>query len=216
VKTSHNADAKGWILGRLPPAASGSIDRATAYAAIPRHYNSSTGSSRPAVLELFIERLHDYGCGVHRSDENSIARDIGHVLADRGKRSMVVAASVPDTWLPETVQCMRDSGLSYDELNSLEGVLTACALAIATTGTIVLEHSALNGRRALSLIPDYHLCVVLESQVVETVPQGVQMMRAFATAPITTVAGPSATSDIEMTRVKGVHGPRTLDIVLLS
>jgi L-lactate dehydrogenase complex protein LldG len=94
-------------------------------------------------------------------------------------------------------------------------VLTDCALAIAMTGTIVLRHSAGEARRALSLIPDYHLCVVFAGQVVETVPEGVMQMKAFAHLPITTIAGPSATADIEMIRVQGVHGPRTLDVILV-
>jgi L-lactate dehydrogenase complex protein LldG len=101
-------------------------------------------------------------------------------------------------------------------VDASEGVLTDCALAIATTGTIVLRHSAGEARRALSLIPDYHLCVVQASQVVETVPEGIQQMKAFANIPITTIAGPSATADIEMIRVKGVHGPRMLDVILVA
>jgi L-lactate dehydrogenase complex protein LldG len=93
--------------------------------------------------------------------------------------------------------------------------LTDCAVAIASTGTIVLRHSAGEARRALSLIPDYHLCVVFAAQIVETVPEGIDQMKTFSHIPITTIAGPSATSDIEMTRVNGVHGPRILDVILV-
>ena len=93
-------------------------------------------------------------------------------------------------------------------------MLTTCALAIAISGTIVLRHSPTEGRRALTLISDYHLCIVESSQVVETVPEGIRAL-ASPTEPITTISGPSATADIEMTRIKGVHGPRTLDVILV-
>jgi L-lactate dehydrogenase complex protein LldG len=95
-------------------------------------------------------------------------------------------------------------------------VITGCALAIAETGTIVLRHSPEDGGRALTLLPDYHLCIVRSSQVVASVPDGIRLAAEFATSPITTISGPSATSDIEMTRVKGVHGPRVLDVIVVQ
>jgi len=106
--------------------------------------------------------------------------------------------------------------LSYEEIDRAEGVITGCVAAIAFTGTIILRHSLADGRRALTLIPDYHLCIVSTSQVVETVPEGFAMLKGMETMPLTTVSGPSATADIEMNRVKGVHGPRFLDVILVG
>ncbi len=129
---------------------------------------------------------------------------------------MLVPSGFPAKWLPAEFEFIRDGGLTNQGINDVESVLTGCALAIASTGTIILRHSSEEGRRALTLIPDYHLCIVFEDQVVETVPEGIRAMSAFGSAPITTISGPSATSDIEMTRIKGVHGPRTLDVLLVE
>jgi L-lactate dehydrogenase complex protein LldG len=129
---------------------------------------------------------------------------------------LLAPPGIPEHWLPYHIEFTADDNLPYDVLDRSEGVLTGCALAIARTGTIVLRHSSEEGRRALTLIPDYHLCVVYGRQVVETVPEAIREMLDFGTAPITTISGPSATSDIEMTRVKGVHGPRTLDVILVE
>jgi L-lactate dehydrogenase complex protein LldG len=120
------------------------------------------------------------------------------------------------------VELLRDTDpvtLSKGQLASVHGVLTGCAAAIAETGTIVLDSGPAQGRRSLSLLPDYHLCVVEARQVVEVVPEGVaHMVGAVAErgAPVTLVSGPSATSDIELMRVEGVHGPRTLDVILVE
>ena len=137
-------------------------------------------------------------------------------MDSRGKRGLIVPHGLPAIWLPEDFAFVPDDALSYEALDRSEGVLTGCAVAIAATGTIVLCHSPAEGRRALSLVPDYHLCVVYEEQVVETVPEGIRNLRPHQSDPITTISGPSATSDIEMTRVKGVHGPRVLDVVLVA
>jgi L-lactate dehydrogenase complex protein LldG len=109
-----------------------------------------------------------------------------------------------------------DQNLPYELLDASEGVLTGCAAAIALTGSIILRHTEAEGRRALSLIPDYHLCVVFENQIVETVPEAIDLLSAFPLVPVTTIAGPSATADSEMTRIKGVHGPRTLEVILVG
>jgi L-lactate dehydrogenase complex protein LldG len=208
--------ARDAVLGRIASKGVLPSTCSAEYAGIPRLYRSAPALGTPQMLDLFIDRLHDYGCEVHRCHETSICRTIESILDNRGKRSLIVPPSISDNWLAKKLDFVRDYGLTHEELNRAEGVLTGCALAIAVTGTIVLAHSASDGRRALTLIPDYHLCVVSEPQVVETVPTGVRKMKTFATVPITTIAGPSATADIEMTRVKGVHGPRTLDIILVS
>jgi L-lactate dehydrogenase complex protein LldG len=177
-------------------------------------------------LNLFVSRLEDYNAGVYRCTEAALPSTIAQAMELRGKRSLVIPAAFPSEWLPEdtgtdrksvpTGSFVRDNGLTYEELDASQGALTACTAAIAFTGTIVLSHSAHEGRRALTLIPDYHLCIVRESQVVQTVPEGIRKLRDFRTRPITTVSGPSATADIEMTRIKGVHGPRTLDVILVG
>jgi L-lactate dehydrogenase complex protein LldG len=190
-------------------------DRAREYEALPRLYRRSGSMDAAARLSLFEDRLHDYNAVVYRCADADIAATVAKALQARGKRGLVIPPqSVPGPWLPDGFTFVRDENLTYDELDRCEGVLTGCAAAIAFTGTILLKHGPGEARRALTLIPDYHLCVVRAEQVVETVPEGIGRVNAFRTAPITTISGPSATSDIEMTRVKGVHGPRTLDVIL--
>jgi L-lactate dehydrogenase complex protein LldG len=109
-----------------------------------------------------------------------------------------------------------DDGLSFAQLEGAQGVLTAATAAVAESGSIVLQHGPEEGRRALTLLPDYHLCVLFESQIVETLPECFDRLRASATRPTTFISGPSATADIEMTRIEGVHGPRSLDVILAA
>ncbi len=176
----------------------------------------TSASDSAERTEMFIDRLQDYGCGVCRCSRREIAETVGFILRDRAKRRLLIPAGIPVDWLPDEFEFVRDDSLSNELLDQVEGVLTGCALGIAFTGTIVLKHSLDEGRRAATLIPDYHLCIVFEEQIVETVPEGIRAMSAFSDSPITTISGPSATSDIEMTRINGVHGPRTLDVVLVS
>jgi L-lactate dehydrogenase complex protein LldG len=190
--------------------------REAEYAAIPRNYRQTGTLSKDERIALLADRLHDYGCAVHRCPEAEIATCVGDVLRGRGKTRLLITPEIPADWLPNNCELLADSGLGYDELDRVDGVLTRCALAIAATGTIVLRHAPDTGRRALTLVPDYHLCIVFESQVVELVPEAMQQMRAYGRAPLTTISGPSATSDIEMTRIQGVHGPRTLDIIFVK
>ncbi len=184
------------------------------YAAIQRQYRR-TGELDPNALgEYFIDRLHDYGSGIYRCAEREISQTVARVLEQHGKTSLLVSASAPPDWLPPSIVFVSDANLTYSAIDESEGVLTGCAVAIALTGTIVLRHT--DERRALTLIPDYHLCIVFEEQIVETVPEAMAIMRACSRVPITTVSGPSATADIEMTRIKGVHGPRFMDVILAS
>ena len=186
------------------------------YELIERKYIAAGILDLPSRVTLFVDRLHDYGAVVHRCGANSIPGTIRQAMESRRNRGLIVPPGVPAVWLPEDFAFVPDDGLTYQVLDRSEGVLTGCAVAIAATGTIVLCHSATEGRRALSLVPDYHLCVVYEDQVVETVPEGMRKLRPYQSDAITTISGPSATSDIEMTRVKGVHGPRVLDVVLVA
>lgn len=183
---------------------------------IARHYQQVGLRSAEERIELFVDRLLDYGSDVVRCSAREISSSTGEILARRGFKRVLIPPGLASEWLPEAVEFIRDDGSSLADAVIGEAVLTGCALAIAVTGTIVLRHSCEEGRRAITLIPDYHLCVVFESQVVETVPEGIRLMASFGAAPLTTISGSSATADIEMTRVKGVHGPRTLDVILVS
>jgi L-lactate dehydrogenase complex protein LldG len=210
------SSSRSEILERIRQATGGATpDRVAEYAAIRRNYQRSGSLGTAGKIELLVDRLHDYGVTVFHAREGDVASLVTAAMKTRRKSSLLIPRDLPRAWLPDGFSFFRE-GPSYQEVDASEGVLTDCALAIATTGSIVLRHSAGEARRALSLIPDYHLCVILASQVVETVPEGVEQMKAFAEIPITTIAGPSATADIEMIRVKGVHGPRTLDVILVS
>ncbi len=209
--------AKDEILAKIRRGRDASTEtRQGEYAAIPRLYHQSPTLDVGARLDLFADRLHDYDSVVYRCAESGIREAVAQALASRGKRGLLIPEDLPLEWLPNGFRFIRDEGLSYHEIDQSEGVLTECAVAIAVTGTIVLRHSPGEGRRALTLIPDYHLCVVFANQIVETVAEGIREMNKFKTVPMTTISGPSATSDIEMTRVKGVHGPRTLDVILVG
>jgi L-lactate dehydrogenase complex protein LldG len=167
------------------------------------------------LLDLLVDRLVDYRALVRRCAPAEVAATLAVALAERGARRVVVPDGFPRPWLAGAggVELAGDDPpLPAAELDRLDGVLTACAVAIAETGTIVLDAGPGQGRRALSLVPDYHLVVVTAEQVVATVPQGVA--RLDPTRPLTWISGPSATSDIELTRVEGVHGPRTLEVVV--
>ena len=210
------SSARDEILERIRDAMGGSTPaREADYDAIPRNYVRQGSLDVDARLELLVDRLHDYGATVFHSQEGEVATAVAAALRASGKMSLLIPRDLPRAWLPDGFHFFRE-GASYQEVDASEGVLTDCALAIAATGSIVLRHSAGEARRALSLIPDYHLCVVFAGQVVETVPEGIQQMKAFANIPITTISGPSATADIEMIRVKGVHGPRTFDVILVE
>ena len=169
-----------------------------------------------AAMELFAARLYDYGTSVYRCTTAQIADAVAQALKARRHTDIVVAQGVPASWLPDGFEFVEDDGLSYAVLDQSNGVLPGCEVAAAFTGTIILRHGPGQPRRAVTLVPDYHLCVVRAQQVVETLPEAIRRVEEFRGAPLTTISGPSATSDIEMTRVKGVHGPRTLDVVLVS
>jgi L-lactate dehydrogenase complex protein LldG len=167
--------------------------------------------SKSARLYLFIDRLVDYGAGVFRCAESEIAKTI----AARAVGRMVVPSEIPAGWLPEELDSLFDDSLNYLELESCAGAITGCAAAIAETGTIILDGGGSQGRRALTLLPDYHLCIVFENQVFETVPEAWFALQGAMSSPLTLISGPSATADIEMTRIQGVHGPRSMDVILV-
>lgn len=209
--------AKEEILQRVRSAVSGSgSDIEREYAAISREYRERGQLDAEERLNLLAERLRDYDAGVYRCPNAEIAATVREAMQARSKTELLIAPDILNAWLPDDFGFRTDNDLTYAELDESQGVLTGCALAIAVTGTIVLRHGMVEGRRALTLIPDYHLCIVFASQVAETVPEGIREIAKFGSAPITTISGPSATADIEMTRVKGVHGPRVLDVILVD
>jgi len=179
---------------------------------IPRGYRAASGLDPGQLLDLLVGRLHDYGCAVRRAAPDQLMATVTAALADRGARRVVVPAGLVLTGLPADIELVGGDGLSATALDAADGVITSAAVAIAETGTIVLDGSAGQGRRALSLVPDYHLCLLRADQVVGLV--GEALARLDPTRPLTWISGPSATSDIELDRVNGVHGPRTLEVIL--
>jgi L-lactate dehydrogenase complex protein LldG len=167
------------------------------------------------IVTLFAERVADYRAEVVIVPSEGVGAAVGAIVSSVGPR-FVVPGGFPDEWLPgsglETVR--DDPPLSSADLDAADGVITGCAVAIAETGTIVLDGGAGQGRRALSLVPDHHVCVVRADQVVGDVPEGVAAVDPRR--PQTWISGPSATSDIELDRVEGVHGPRHLHVVIVA
>ncbi len=167
-----------------------------------------------ALIDLFEDRLKDYGAHIFRSSVNQLRETISQVLVERNATRILIPRGIPAEWLSDNISFTEDSSLSYESLDQFDGVLTTATVAIADTGSIVLQHGDGQGRRAITLIPDYHLCIVRLDQVVETVPAA--FARLDSMLPTTFISGPSATADIEMTRIKGVHGPRFMDVILVG
>ncbi len=212
-------DARTEILARVRAAIGGPASaEATAaeWAEIPRNYVRASARSRAELMERLIDRLHDYDAQVLEVAAADVKAGIAKMLVARGAKRMLVPLGFPDALLPEGVDFTVDTGLSAAELDACGGVLTEATLAIAETGSLVLQNVAGQGRRAASLVPDYHLCVVDAAKVVGTVPEAMGRLQATAGLATTFISGPSATADIEMTRIKGVHGPRFLDVVLFQ
>ena len=185
------------------------------YAAIPRGYAQSTELTREAVVALFEERLLEYDAGVYRTSVGEIAATIRDVLSARGKAGLLMPIGVPSNWLPEGFAFEVAGAVDVAQLDRSQGIVTSCTVAIAETGSIVLQSAVGQGARALSLVPDYHLCVVFAPQIVASVPEAFARIAATSALPTTFISGPSATADIEMTRIKGVHGPRFLDVLIV-
>ncbi|HEX4155152.1 MAG TPA: LUD domain-containing protein [Acidobacteriaceae bacterium] len=212
------SEARAVVLERIVKAkgASGSLSEVEQmWERMPRGYRVAGERDRASVLELFEDRLRDYDATVVRCTAARVAETLRSVLVAAGVRRVGVPERI-DLALPEGFEFVTDEGMPAAELNEMDGVLTRCGLAIAETGTLVLQSAAGQGRRALTLVPDVHVCVVRARDVVETVPEAFARLAATATLPTTFVSGPSATADIEMTRIKGVHGPRFLHVVLVE
>ncbi|MDA0180196.1 LUD domain-containing protein [Solirubrobacter phytolaccae] len=197
--------AKADILARVR----GALGPSPVVPEIPRTYRlAGTLVRDAAVVDLFCETVSEYKATVHRVAESALPDKVRAILGE-GLR-VGVPAGFRDLGLP----VIEDRGLSVAELDELDAVVTGSALAIADTGTIVLVSGENSGRRALTLVPDHHVCLVAASSVVPSVPDAIAALGPDA--PITLVSGPSATSDIELDRVEGVHGPRRLDVVVFG
>jgi len=211
--------ARSEVLRRIREAKGGVASAEAARAgwnAIERRYLREATRPREAILELLVDRLQDYDARVVRAMHVDVRTTAARMLEERKAKRMVVPAGVAAEWLPGGVEFVVDGGLAAAELDAVDGVMTGATLAIAETGTVVLQNVAGQGRRAVTLVPDYHLCVVRVEDVVETVPEAIGRLQATAGLATTFVSGPSATADIEMTRIKGVHGPRFLDVILVG
>jgi L-lactate dehydrogenase complex protein LldG len=213
-------DARAAILDRIRASLSGdpsaATDSAADYTAIRRSYIRAGSLDPQARLDLFLERLRDYDTHVVETSATSLPATIVAVLREHNQKKVIAAHGLPPEILPRDFAVIPEHAAGLDDLNACDGIVTACAVAIAFTGTIVLTHGPGEGARRLTLLPDRHLCVVRADQVVETVPEAFDRLAPFATRPLTFVSGPSATADIEMTRIRGVHGPRFLDVVLVG
>jgi L-lactate dehydrogenase complex protein LldG len=168
-------------------------------------------------VELFCRRVGEYRAEVHRVDEADLPVLISSVCSSRGARRLAVPPWISAAWRNADLELVDDHGLSASDLDAVDGALTGCTAAIAETGTIVLTASQHEGRRSLTLVPDLHVCVVRETQIVELLPEALTMLSAdrLERQPITFISGPSATSDIELSRVEGVHGPRNLVVLVV-
>jgi L-lactate dehydrogenase complex protein LldG len=207
-------NARDEVLGRVRAA----LSAAAPAGEPPRGYRQSDEADRAEIVERFAARVGEYRASVHRAPAGEVGEVLDGVCRELGARRLGVPAGLPETWVPGGVEAVPDSGLDAHELDRLDGALTGCALAIAETGTVVLDGGPGQGRRALTLVPDLHLCVVEEDRIVGIVPEAVAALEDAVRhgRPLTFVSGPSATSDIELSRVEGVHGPRTLVILLTS
>jgi L-lactate dehydrogenase complex protein LldG len=193
---------------------------------IPRAYRRSGTRGSVELLDLLEERMVDYRANVSRCGPSQLPQILEERIKERGVRALVIPRDIPDTWIRGIpgweVEVRRDHDpepLSVRQMSSADGALTGCAIAVAETGTLVLDGGRHQGRRTLTLLPDYHLCVVFQRQVVETVPETMGALEdaiKLKRAPLTLISGPSATSDIELIRVEGVHGPRNLDVILVE
>ncbi len=214
--------ARTEILARIRSATVDVPERETAEAVpIPRAYFFRDDHLASERVAKFAERVAEYRATVHRVKAEDLPRAIESACRSRGVCRLVVPDDLPAGWVPKGVAALVDdpSAAGLGSFDPGDGVLSGCALGIAQTGTIVLDAGRTQGRRLLTLLPDYHLCVVFEDQVVGTVPEGVAKLAGSAAdpdRPITWISGPSATSDIELSRVEGVHGPRTLEVLLVG
>ena len=182
--------------------------------AVPRDYIQEVKDDVETRLDLFTERLEDYGADVYQVTADEIAAKANEICKERKIQSLVVPRDLPEDWHPK-VEIRPDEGLGNERLEATGGVMTGCTLAVAQTGTIILDSGPKQGRRVITLLPDFYICVVQAEQVVGIVPEAIKRLKSSAKKPLTLISGPSATSDIELSRVEGVHGPRSLAVLIV-
>ena len=213
-------NAREEVLARIAAAHRAAPPANLSYEEISRDYQTTSESETGELTELLIDRLVDYRALVRQCSADDLGATIAAALTERGARTVVVPAGLDSSWTADlsanvvTDEPSTDEQLSVVDLDGVDGVITGCAVAIAETGTLILDGSPGQGRRVITLIPDYHLCLVWGDQIVADVPQA--LTRLAATRPLTMISGPSATSDIELNRVEGVHGPRTLEVIIVG
>ena len=210
-------DAREEILGRIARALADvpEGERPDDVAVAQAYRRTSDGPH----VDRFEERVRDYGATVRRTRAEAVAEALADGCRELGIERAAVAPDLPPAWRPAGVELIQDDNLSTHELDRLNSAITGCATAIADTGTLVLDGQGRSGRRALTLVVDHHICVVEEEQIVGLVPEAIARVAPAVVEggrPITLVSGPSATSDIELSRVEGVHGPRHLMVVIVS
>jgi len=228
-------DGRKKVLERIRAATAGSAARnagatagtpSEAHTDIPRDYVRRGDMTVSARHERFVERLKEYDAEVAECAPDGLAAAIAAQLAASGRRRFVAPEGLPADWLAPGFEWKIDRNLEIRDVEQADGVVTACFCGVADSGTIVLHHGPTEGRRVITLLPDWHLCVVRASQVVETLPEYFDKCREQGTGNreqkagtlprlVTWISGPSATADIEMTRIKGVHGPRFLNVILV-
>jgi L-lactate dehydrogenase complex protein LldG len=209
------SNARAEILERVTAAVGGERESQP----VPRTYRRAGGLALAERLELLCGRIADYKADVLRVAPSGVASAVAGACRAHGVQRLVVPDGLPHEWRPAGLELVEDESLTPRELDGVDGVLTGCTVAVAETGTLVLAAGPREGRRAITLVPDVHVCVVEEEQVVELVPEALAILAPLVAGehrPLTFVSGPSATSDIELSRVEGVHGPRTLVVVLVT
>ena len=206
------------VLARIAAAMAVAPPADLPYETVTRAYRDRPAHPGADLVELLVDRLVDYRAEVRTCAAEELPAIVATVLAARGIRRLAVPPGLPGSWLSAAEVAVStddpEAPLTVSDLDGVDGVLSGCAVAVAETGTLILDASPDQGRRALTLVPDYYLCVVQESAIVPDVPEA--LGRLDPTRPLTFISGPSATSDIELNRVEGVHGPRTLDVIVIT
>ena len=212
--------ARDEILRRIRTALSDVPDgERPADVAVVRDYRLAGELHASQRADRFADRVRDYHADVRRVTAAELPRAVDAACAQLGLITVAIPPDLPEPWRPTAITVVPDDGLSARELDDIDGAVTGCALAIAETGTLVLDGQQRSGRRVLTLVPDHHICIVPESQIVQLVPEAIRALAPAVTerrAPITFVSGPSASSDIELARVEGVHGPRHLVVLIVA
>jgi L-lactate dehydrogenase complex protein LldG len=210
--------AREEVLSRIRGALA-DVPAGEAQPAVARGYRQRADRPRSELIDLFAERVGDYHADVWVVGPGDVGEAVATACAERKLAGLVTPPQFPLQWRPAAPPVVEDDGLSVAELDRGDGALTGCAAAIAETGTLILDGQALSGRRVLTLVPDHHICIVRSDQIVQLVPEAVAALTPAVVQnrlPITLVSGPSASSDIELSRVEGVHGPRHLVVVIVK